>query len=32
MILSNTPTGAQNVVVTFNMPVFTLTNGFTINP
>ncbi|MFM2081573.1 MAG: hypothetical protein RL380_264 [Verrucomicrobiota bacterium] len=31
-IPSNAATGAQNVVVTFNIPVFTLTNGFTINP
>ena len=31
-IPTNAPTGAQNVVVTFNIPVFTFTGGFTINP
>jgi hypothetical protein len=32
-IPANAPTGAQNVVVTFNpAPTYTLTGGFTINP
>lgn len=31
VIPANAPTGAQNIVVTFNVPVYTLTGGFTIN-
>ncbi len=31
-IPANAPTGAQNVVVQFTMPSYTLTGGFTINP
>ena len=31
-IPANATLGAQNVVVTFTIPVFTFTGGFTINP